>query len=101
MTAQTTPDATFDAQACWRLAPSVALRPEPFGALAYDFTTRKLSFLKSPLLVQVVERLVDAPSALAVLDTVGVTAQEQPRYVTALATLARTGMITRREPKVS
>ena len=32
----------------WRLDGSVALRPEPFGALAYHFGTRKLSFLKTP-----------------------------------------------------
>jgi putative mycofactocin binding protein MftB len=101
MTAQTTAGVSFDAHAGWRLAPSVALRPEPFGALAYDFTTRKLSFLKSPILVQVVEQLADAPSALAVLDAVGVTVQEQSSYLTALATLARTGMITRREPQVA
>jgi len=27
----------------WRLDGSVALRPEPFGALAYHFGTRRLS----------------------------------------------------------
>jgi putative mycofactocin binding protein MftB len=79
----------------------VALRPEPFGALAYDFTTRKLSFLKSPALVQVVEQLADSPSAVSALDAAGVTAQEHPRYLAALASLARTGMITPREPKVA
>ena len=42
------------------LSGSVALRPEPFGALAYDFHTRRLSFLKSPQLVDVVRRLADA-----------------------------------------
>ena len=31
-----------------RAAAVVALRPEPFGALAYDFTSRRLSFLKTP-----------------------------------------------------
>ena len=38
----------------WRLDPSVALRPERFGALAYHFGTRKLSFLKTPELVYIV-----------------------------------------------
>ena len=38
----------------WRLSPSVALRPEPFGALAYHFGNRKLTFLKRPELVRVV-----------------------------------------------
>ena len=31
----------------WRIAPQVALRPEPFGALVYHFGTRRLTFLKS------------------------------------------------------
>ena len=38
----------------WALSPSVALRPEPFGALAYHFGNRKLTFLKRPELVAVV-----------------------------------------------
>jgi putative mycofactocin binding protein MftB len=51
----------------WRLSPSVALRPEPFGALAYHFGNRKLTFLKRPELVSVVrglERHDDVRSAL-------------------------------------
>jgi putative mycofactocin binding protein MftB len=35
----------------------VALRPEPFGALVYHFGTRRLSFLKTPQLVEVVSGL--------------------------------------------
>ena len=38
----------------------MSLRPEPFGALAYDFGTRRLGFLKTPTLVDVVRRLGDA-----------------------------------------
>ncbi|MEN8672983.1 mycofactocin biosynthesis chaperone MftB, partial [Nocardioides sp.] len=38
----------------WSLSPSVALRPEPFGALAYHFGNRRLTFLKRPELVAVV-----------------------------------------------
>jgi putative mycofactocin binding protein MftB len=40
-----------------QLSPSVALRPEPFGALAYHFGNRRLTFLKRPELVQVVSSL--------------------------------------------
>ena len=34
---------SFDAHGAGQLAASVSLRREPFGALAYDFTTRRLS----------------------------------------------------------
>jgi len=93
--------ATFDAAAPWRLAPSVALRPEPFGALAYDFTTRTLSFLKSTLLVRVVIRLERAGSALAAIDGVGIDAAERAPYISALAALARTGILIRRDLEVA
>ena len=36
------------------LHPQVALRPEPFGALAYHYGNRRLVFLKSPDVVAVV-----------------------------------------------
>ena len=41
------------------LDPQVALRPEPFGALAYHYGNRKLIFLKHPDMVQVVQALGD------------------------------------------
>ncbi len=41
------------------LHPHVALRPEPFGALAYHYDTRKLVFLKHPDVVRVVQSLAD------------------------------------------
>jgi putative mycofactocin binding protein MftB len=44
----------FDLERGWALDPQVALRPEPFGALAYHFGTRRLSFLKTPTLRAVV-----------------------------------------------
>ena len=39
------------------LDPQVALRPEPFGALAYHYGTRRLIFLKHPDVVRVVQAL--------------------------------------------
>ena len=39
------------------LDPQVALRPEPFGALAYHYGNRKLIFLKHPDVVRVVQYL--------------------------------------------
>ena len=46
------------------LDPQVALRPEPFGALAYHYGNRRLIFLKHPDVVRVVRALGDhAPVA--------------------------------------
>jgi putative mycofactocin binding protein MftB len=77
----------------WRLNPQVSLRPERFGALAYHFGTRRLSFLKSPRLLEVVEGLADAPDPTAACRAAGVAEEELPSYRSALATLARTEMI--------
>ena len=87
----------FDPSLPWRKARSVALRPEPFGALVYHFGNRKLSFLKSNLLVLVVAALAEPPSAAATLTACGVTAAQRGAYVKALADLARSHMIERRE----
>jgi mycofactocin biosynthesis protein MftB len=90
-------DVVFDPSSPWRRARSVALRPEPFGALVYHFGNRKLSFLKSKPLVAVVEALADHPSAAATLAACGVPEGQWPIYVKALADLARSQMIEPRE----
>jgi putative mycofactocin binding protein MftB len=77
----------------WRLHPQVALRPERFGALAYHFGTRRLSFLKSRRLLAVVEGLEGAPDPTAACRAAGVEEAELPHYRRALATLAETDMI--------
>ncbi|MDK3255318.1 mycofactocin biosynthesis chaperone MftB [Blastococcus capsensis] len=87
----------FDAELRWRRARSVALRPEPFGALVYHFGNRKLSFLKSKTLVAVVEALGEHPSAEATLTACGVPDAQRGAYVKALADLARSQMIERRD----
>lgn len=50
-----------------RLSPHVGLRPEPFGALAYHFRTRRLVFLKSPALVELVRSLEDHQNVAAAI----------------------------------
>ena len=47
---------------CLTLDSQVALRPEPFGALAYHYGNRKLIFLKNPDVVRVVQYLDDNES---------------------------------------
>jgi putative mycofactocin binding protein MftB len=81
----------------WRLSPQVALRPESFGALAYHFGTRRLSFLKSPTLLAVVESLGDHPDPAAACRAAGVDEAQLPAYQRALRTLAETAMIVPRE----
>ncbi len=87
----------FDAGAPWQLHPQVSLRPEPFGALAYHFGTRRLSFLKTRRLVDVVEGLAAHPDALEACAAAGVTSEELPVYRRALTALAGSGMICRRD----
>lgn len=77
----------------WRLNPQVALRPESFGALAYHFGTRRLSFLKSRSLLEVVRRLEDFPDPLAACRAAGIDERELPSYRRALAILADSEMI--------
>jgi putative mycofactocin binding protein MftB len=89
--------ASFDVQERWALDDRVALRPESFGALAYHFGTRRLSFLKHPQLVRVVESLGDHPSAADAVQAAGVADNRREAIVRALATLAETGMIVSKE----
>jgi len=83
----------FDLDSAWKLHPSVSIRPERFGALLYHFGTRRLSFLKSPTLLRVVESLADAPTARDACVVAGVSTSELPAYQRALATLATSQMI--------
>ncbi len=84
----------------WALAPSVALRPEPFGAMAYDFSTRRLSFLKHPKLVEVVRRLGDHSCARDACREAGIGDRELPVLAEGLRRLADTGMLVRRRDAV-
>ena len=86
----------FDPELPWQRSRSVALRPEPFGALVYHFGNRKLSFLKSKTLVRVVETLADHPSAVATLVACSVPGPQHAAYLKALADLARSQMIEER-----
>jgi putative mycofactocin binding protein MftB len=79
----------------WALSPSVALRPEPFGALAYHFGNRKLIFLKRPELVAVVRGLGTADDVRSAFVAAGVPEASWPAYLAALEGLAASDMVRR------
>jgi putative mycofactocin binding protein MftB len=83
----------FDPGRRWRLHPRVALRPEPFGALAYHYDNRRLNFLRSPDLVRLVESLADHPDPRQAFDAQGLDDRRWPSFERALLALARSEFI--------
>jgi len=96
---ESAPTPAFDLDQPWCLDGRVAVRPESFGALLYHFGTRRLSFLKEPLLLSVVRNLADHPSARSACEAAGVSAAAMPAYQRALAALARSDMIRLRDER--
>ncbi|MGH3342316.1 MAG: mycofactocin biosynthesis chaperone MftB [Carbonactinosporaceae bacterium] len=86
----------FDTACAYRLHPSVALRPEPFGALAYHFGNRRLTLLKSRRLVEVLRALGSHGSARAALEAAGVPEASRATYERALASLLESEVIDAR-----
>ena len=82
----------------WRLSPTVQLRPEPFGALVYDFATRRLSFLKTLRLLDVVRRLDGTTDVGDALRSAGVGEGERAGYLQALDGLTGNGVLVRSAP---
>ena len=88
--------AAFDLDSAWGLHAQVSIRPERFGALLYHFGTRRLSFLKNPTLLAVVQSLDSQPTARHACMAAGVSEPEIAGYRSALATLATSHMICER-----
>ena len=82
----------FDSSARYGLDPDVALRPEPFGALAYHYGSRRLTFLRSKRLADLVRNLEGHPSVNAALEA-DVPPAEQGAYRRALESLAESRFI--------
>lgn len=78
---------SFDVDAPWAVSAQVSVRDEAFGALAYHHVTRRLVFLKSPLLVELVRGLDNYDSAHDAISALVPPAQHE-RYARALASLA-------------
>lgn len=73
---------------------AVALRPEPFGALAYHFGNRRLTFLKRPDLVAVVRGLMGDRTVRQVLVDCRVPESQWEAYAVALQNLVDADMLT-------
>ncbi|CAN5450192.1 MAG: mycofactocin biosynthesis chaperone MftB [Acidimicrobiia bacterium] len=73
--------------------PQVALRPEPFGALAYHYDNRKLIFLRHPDLLTVVQSLDGRRTVAEALDVAGVASSRRPSFLAALQSLLDSEML--------
>jgi mycofactocin biosynthesis protein MftB len=69
------------------LDPQVALRPEPFGALAYHYGNRRLVFLKHPDVVRVVRALGEHETVADALRACAIAESRWPSFVGALESL--------------
>lgn len=77
---------TFDTARAYEKHPQVAIRREEFGGLAYHYGNRRLVFLRSAPLADLVECLADFPDAEHAL-AASVPARSRPAYEKALASL--------------
>ncbi|MGZ4702874.1 MAG: mycofactocin biosynthesis chaperone MftB [Ilumatobacteraceae bacterium] len=78
------------------LDPQVALRPEPFGALAYHYGTRRLVFVKHHDVVAVARQLAAHPSLSAALRACGIAESRWPSFAKAFATLNESEVVRER-----
>ena len=80
----------------FELHPQVALRPEPFGALAYHYGNRRLIFLKHPDVVRVVNALESHATLRDTLTACEIAESRWPTFERALASLVESEMLHER-----
>ncbi|MGO9196441.1 MAG: mycofactocin biosynthesis chaperone MftB [Acidimicrobiales bacterium] len=80
----------------YELHPDVALRREPFGALAYHYGNRRLSFLRSVEMVELVEALGAHDCAASAMDAAGIAEDRRPAFGRALESLLASEVIRAR-----
>ncbi|MEY4372955.1 MAG: hypothetical protein RL219_1724 [Actinomycetota bacterium] len=96
MAVSTAPDLGVALARRLELHPQVAIRPEPFGALAYHYGNRRLIFLRHPDMVRVVSALAQHDTLAEALDACGVAAGRWPSFVKALQSLETSEVIRER-----
>jgi putative mycofactocin binding protein MftB len=84
---------TVTLESACELHPQVALRPEPFGALAYHYGNRRLVFLRHPDIVRVVRNLSLHSTLRDALTAEGVDESRWPSFVSALSSLTTSEVI--------
>ena len=75
------------------LNPQVAIRPEPFGALAYNYGNRRLVFLKHVDMVRVAQSLAAHPSLRATLEACDIAPARWGSFVTAFESLLASDVV--------
>ena len=73
--------------AALELHPQVALRPEPFGALAYHYGNRRLVFLKHVDMVRVAQDLGNHPTLRATLEACDIAPTRWASFASAFESL--------------
>jgi putative mycofactocin binding protein MftB len=86
----------IDIASPYELHPQVALRPEPFGALAYHYGNRRLTFVRAEELVEVLKSLAAHASVEAALAASTVPPSRWPAFRKALASLEESEVIRAR-----
>jgi len=79
----------------YALHPQVGLRPERFGALAYHYGNRRLTFLNDDKLVAVVRTLHEYDDVDAALASADIPEANWPAYRTALDRLVESEVLLR------
>lgn len=75
----------------------MSLRPEPFGALAYHYDNRRLNFLRSPDLVNVVKSLAEHKTVALALSDCNIDQHRWPTFEKALQSLAASDFLQPQE----
>ena len=78
------------------LHPQVALRPEPFGALAYHYGNRRLVFMKHPDVVAVARQLGDHDTLADTLTACGVAESRWASFDKAFTSLVESEVVRER-----
>ena len=78
----------------YRLGPSIALRREPFGAIAYSYETRRMQLIRSRLAVEVAVRLNAGESETELVAWLAGGDEQRRGPASALVATAIEGLVT-------